>query len=137
MPTKESRAEYMRAYRAKKGATRGRPRSTPPTKGQKKKIVLQDAWKLGCRELADLGTPIHVQLNRSRKITLKAKFPGALAHALVILSGYRTGRLSWMYELLCAAVFPDSICRSWKTLHPAFWMKKSALMRELDREGNA
>jgi hypothetical protein len=51
MPTKKSRAAYMRAYRAKKGSTRGRPRSKPPTKGQQQKIVLQDAWKLGCHEL--------------------------------------------------------------------------------------
>jgi len=134
MPTKKSRAAYMRAYRAKEGATRGRPRTSPPTKGQKEKIALQRAWKLGCRELADLGTPIHVQLNRSGKITLTAKFTD-VAHAFDVLVGHRTGDLSWMYELLCLAVYPEGISRGrWKRLHPAFWMKESALRTE--RLGN-
>jgi hypothetical protein len=115
---KKSRAAYMRRYRASKRVLTPKPTST---RGERQKTTLKEAWNLGRCQLAEQGTPIYVRLNRSGKITLKAEFPGALAHALIILSGYRTGELSWMYDLLCAAVFPDSICRRWKTMVPAFW----------------
>jgi hypothetical protein len=148
MRNTKSRADYMRRYRASKrlkeltctrcgtafqAAHKGRKycsdacRAGPPTRGSKQKAALKEAWELGRQQLAELGTPIYVQLDCSSKVTLKAGFPGALGHAFIILSGCRAGELSWMYDLICAAVFPDGICRRWKTLHPAFWLKTSAL----------
>jgi hypothetical protein len=92
MPTKKSRAAYMRAYRKTK------PELTP---GQR---VLRDGWATGLEDLASRKTPIYVSFD-GRELT--ADFDGAFAHALVILSGYRvivlgTG-LEWMYWLLCIA----------------------------------
>ena len=148
MRNSKSRADYMRRYRASKrlkeltcqrcgtafrAARKDRKycsdacRAGQATRGSKQKTALKEAWELGRRQLAELGTPIYVQLDCSGKVTLKAGFPGALGHALIVLSGYRTGEQSWMYNLICAAVFPDSICRRWRKLHPAFWLKTSAL----------
>ena len=145
MRNTKSRADYMRRYRASKqikeltcqrcgtafrAAHKGRKYCSDACRdGQHTKIALREAWGLGCGQLAELGTPIYVQLDCSGEVTLTAGFPGALGHALIILSGYRAGELTWMYDLICAAVFPfpDNICRRWKTLHSALWLKTSAL----------
>ena len=99
MRNTKSRADYMRRYRASKrlkeltctrcgtafqAAHKGRKycsdacRAGPPPRGSKQKAALKEAWGLGCRQLAQLGTPIYLQLDCSGKVTLKAGFPGAL-----------------------------------------------------------
>lgn len=96
MPTKKSRAEYMRAYRKAK----------PQKKLAPELRALRDSWALGLADLAERGTPIYARYDGHQ---LTADFPGAFAHALVVLSGYReivpdTG-LAWMYDLLVCSVF--------------------------------
>jgi hypothetical protein len=96
MPTKKSRAEYMRAYR------KAKPQKRLKSEGRD----LREAWAVGLEDLAERGTPIYVRYDGHQ---LTADFPGAFAHALAILSGYReivpdTG-LAWMYDLLVIGVF--------------------------------
>ena len=109
--SKADNAEYMKQYRARQKG----PEAEGKLLGARDPQILLQFWKLG---RSKLKTPIHVKLERAASgLAFKGEFPGAVPHAMHILTdGRHTKALSdkrltlqgLMYEMLFVAFLGNS-----------------------------